>query len=77
MDPDEDAPPTIGWPRAILTGVVILVIGIAMLVYVSNAILTMHRKTRGSLVGIVTPLFFVILIAMALGLRWLQRRKLI
>ncbi len=77
MDTDREAPHTIGWPRAILTGVVILVIGVALLVYASNAILTMHGKTRGSLVGIVTPLFFVILIAIASGLRWLQRRKLI
>jgi hypothetical protein len=36
-----------------------------------------HGKTRSSLVGIVTPLFFVVLIALAWALRQLQRRKII
>jgi len=78
MDHDEDLPPTIGWFRAILTAVVIVFVGIAILVYGSNAVLTkVHGKTRSSLVGIVTPLFFVVLIALAWALRQLQRRKVI
>jgi hypothetical protein len=77
MDDDNEPPHTIGWPRAILTAVAVVVVAIALLVYGSNAILTLHGKTRSSLVGIVTPLFFVVLIAMAWGLRQLQRRKII
>jgi hypothetical protein len=37
----------------------------------------MHGKTRSSLVGIVTPLFFVVLIALAWALRQLQRRGML
>jgi hypothetical protein len=78
MNDDQDLPPTIGWFRAILTAVVIVVGGIAILVYGSNAVLTkVHGKTRSSLVGIVTPLFFVVLFALAWALRQLQRRKMI
>jgi hypothetical protein len=78
MDDDKEIPPTIGWFRAILTAAAITVVAFAVLVYGANAILTkIHGKTRGSLVGIVTTLFFVVLIAMAWGLRQLQRRKII
>ena len=64
--------------RAILTALIILIVGILVLVYGSNAVLTkIHGKTRSSLVGIVTPLFFVVLFAMAWALRRLQRRKII
>ena len=78
MDDDKDLPPTIGWFRAILTAVVIVVVGIAILVYGSNAVLTkVHGKTRSSLVGIVTPLFFVVLFAVAWSLRQLQRRNIL
>ena len=71
------SPRPISWLRAILSAVAILVVGTAVLVYGSNAVLTMHGKTRSSLVGIVTPLFFVVLFALAWGLRQLQRRKII
>jgi hypothetical protein len=77
MDDDKQLPHPISWPRAILTAVVIVAVGIALLVYGSNAVLTMHGKTRSSLVGIVTPLFFIVLIAIAWALRQLQRRKII
>jgi len=77
MDDDKERPPTIGWPRAILSAIAIVVIATAVLVYGSNAVLTMHGKTRSSLVGIVAPLFFVFLIALAWALRQLQRRKII
>jgi hypothetical protein len=76
-DDNEPARP-IGWMRAILSAAVILIVGIAILVYGSNAVLTkVHGKTRSSLVGIVTPLFFVMLFALACALRQLQRRKII
>jgi hypothetical protein len=78
MHDDTELPPKIGWFRAILTAVVIVAVGIAILVYGSNAVLTkVHGKTRSSLVGIVTPLFFVVLFAFAWALRQLQRRKII
>ena len=62
MDDDKEGPKTIGWLRAILSAVAIVVVAIAVLVYGSNAVLTMHGKTRSSLVGIVAPLFFVFVI---------------
>jgi hypothetical protein len=77
MPDDDDLPHPIGWFRAIVTAVVIVVVGTAVLVYGSNAVLTMHGKTRSSLVGIVTPLFFVVLIALAWALRQLQRRGML
>jgi hypothetical protein len=77
MDDHTEPPAPIGWPRAILTTAIIVVVGIGVLVYGSNAVLTkIHGKTRSSLVGIVTPLFFIFLLAMAWGLRQLQRRKI-
>ena len=78
MDHDPNASPSIGWPRAIVTALVIVVVGVLVLVYGSNDVLTkIHGKTRNSLVAIVAPAFFVVLIAMAWGLRQLQRRKII
>jgi len=77
MDDDKEGPKTIGWLRAILSAVAIVVVAIAVLVYGSNAVLTMHGKTRSSLVGIVAPLFFVFVIALAWALRQLQRRNII
>ena len=70
--------PPIGWLRAMLTAAVIVVVGIAALVYAPNAVMTkFHGKTHGSLVAVATTLFFVILFVMAWALRQLQRRKLI
>jgi hypothetical protein len=68
----------IGWPRAILSAAVILVVGIGVLVYGADAVLTdVHGKTRSSLVAIVTTGFFVLLFALAWALRRLQRRRII
>jgi hypothetical protein len=75
---DTEPPQTIGWPRAILTTVIILVVGIGVLVYGTDAVLTkIHGKTRSSLVAVATTMFFVALIAFAWCLRRLQRRKII
>ena len=75
-DPPETA--SIGWFRAILTAAIIAVVGIALLVYVPNAILThatsVDRHTR---VAIATTEFFVALFVLAFVLRRLQRRKII
>ena len=78
MTDDTDLPPPIGWLRAILTVAVITFVGIEVLVYGTNAVLTkVHGKTHGSLVAVATTMFFVVLLAMAWALRQLQRRKLI
>jgi hypothetical protein len=78
MHEDNEAPSRIGWPRAVLTSAIIVVVAVVVLVYGSNAILTdIHGKTRSSLVAIVTTLFFALLIALAWALRQLQRRKII
>ena len=70
--------PPISWLRASLTAVGIAVVGIALLVYGTNAVMTkFHGKTHGSLVAVATSMFFVLLFALAWALRQLQRRKLI
>jgi hypothetical protein len=75
-DTDRDSP--IGWFRAILTVAVVAFIGIAVLVYGTNAVLTKwHGRTRSSLVGLASTMFFVVLLALAWALRQLQRRKMI
>ncbi len=74
----EEQPPPISWPRALLTVAVIAVVGIAVLVYGTNAVLTkVHNVKRGGLVGIATAMFFVVLIAFAWVLRQLQRRNIL
>ena len=78
MANDEKTPATIGWLRAILTALAIVVVGILLLVYVPNWMLTkIHGKTRSSLVALATITFFVLFVALAWTLRWLQRRKVI
>jgi hypothetical protein len=75
MTEDVEPRPTISWLRAVLTVVGILVVGIGILVYGTNAVLTMHGKTRSSLVAVATTIFFVGLFALAWALRALQRRR--
>ena len=78
MASDDETPTTIGWLRAILTSVAVVVVGIFLLVYVPNWILTkIQGKTRSSLVALATITFFVVFVALAWTLRWLQRRKVI
>ena len=78
MSDDSQAPPRIGWLRAIVTAVVIAVVGLVALVYVPNwALIKIHGKTRSSLVALATTVFFVLLLALAWGLRRLQQRKVI
>ena len=75
-DPPETAP--IGWFRAILTAAIIAVVGIALLVYVPNAVLTHATSVgRSTRVAIATTDFFVALFVLALALRNLQRRNII
>jgi multisubunit Na+/H+ antiporter MnhG subunit len=76
---DGTAPaPTISWPRALLTGGLIVIVGIIALVYAPNWVLTkIHGKTRSSLVAVATTMFFVVLLVMAWALRRLQHRRII
>jgi hypothetical protein len=70
--------PPIGWLRAALTAAGIAIVGIALLVYGTNAVMTkFHGKTHGSLVAVATTMFFVLLISLGWALRQLQRRKII
>ena len=74
----EDAPPAIGWFRAILTATVIVAVGTAVLVYGTNGVLTkVHGVHRPQRVAIATALFFVALFALAWILRRLQRRNVV
>lgn len=77
-EPPGDEAPRIGWPRAILTAALIVVVGIVVCVYVPNVLLTrVHSLNRGDRVGLATAEFFVALCSLAIGLRYLQRRKLL
>jgi hypothetical protein len=68
----------IGWLRATVTTAVIVFVAIALLVYGPDAVLSKwHGRTRSSLVGLATTMFFVIVLALAWALRQLQRRKMI
>jgi len=72
----EPAPSEICWLRAILTAAIIVAVGIAVLLYGTNAVLTkVHSIHRPQRVAIATLLFFVALFALAAALRWLQRRR--
>lgn len=77
-DEPKDTPPEIGWIRAILTAIGILVVGVTVLVYATNAVILKAKGlNHGNRVGIATTMFFVALLVLAVALRQLQRRKLI
>lgn len=70
--------PNIGWPRAILTAAIIVVVGFVLCVYGTNEVLTrIHSLNRGNRVAIATALFFAALGALAIALRYLQRRRIL
>ena len=78
MVDEQDPHEAMGWLRAIAIAVVVAAVGIGVLVYGTNTVLTkVHNVRRSALVGIVTPLFFLVLIGFGATLRWLQRRNLI
>jgi asparagine N-glycosylation enzyme membrane subunit Stt3 len=78
LSPHSGPAPRIGWLRAIVTAVGILVVGVAVLVYATNAVIIKAKGlNHGNRVGIATTLFFVALIVLAVALRQLQRRNLI
>ena len=58
--PEHHPGTTIGWPRAILTAAIIVAVGIALCVYVPNAVLTrFHSINRHTQVAVATTIFFV------------------
>ena len=78
IEGDDTAQAAIGWPRAIVTAVLIVVVGIVLLAYGTNALLTkLSSLDRSQRVGVCTVYFVVIFAAIAWGLRRLQRRGLI
>jgi flagellar biogenesis protein FliO len=78
MTVHDDAPAKIGWPRALVTAALVVVVGILALVYGPNWVLTkISGKTRSSLVAVATSMFFVLLFVLAWVLRRLQRKKII
>ena len=69
---------TIGWPRAIATGLAVIIIGFAGAVVGPNAILTKSLAlTRSAREWLAIALFFAVIVLLAIALRWLQHRKLI
>lgn len=78
VDAPDSPAPTIGWVRAVLSAVAILIVGIAVLVYGADAVLKrLTGLDRSQRVGIATALFFVGLLGSAWLLRRLQQRHLI
>ncbi len=74
----EEEESSIGWPRAIATGLAILVATVAGAIFGANAILTKSLAlTRTARAWLASALFFAVLIIVAAALRWLQQRKLI
>ena len=75
IDSDDSAQAEIGWPRAIITAVLVVVIGIVLLAYGTNALLTkLTSLDRSQRVGVSTAYFVAVFAAIAFGLRRLQRR---
>jgi hypothetical protein len=69
---------TIGWGRALLSAVVILVVGAVLFVFAPNWLLThLTGLSRNWRVAVVTTTFVVVFIAFAWVLRRLQARRVI
>jgi len=68
----------IGWPRAIVTALVVFVVGIGVGVIGANAVLTnLTGVTRDVRIWIATALMLVTIFGLAWSLRRLQARGLI
>jgi len=72
---DRTGPAAIAWWRALLTVVVIMVVGFVLLAWLPNYLLThLDSLSRSARVTVVTTEFFVVLFVMAWALRRLQAR---
>jgi len=70
--------PEIGWPRAIVTGIVILVVGVGLTVVAANEIiLRVTSISRDSVAYLASAVFLFFVVVLAFVLRRLQRRGLI
>ena len=70
--------PDIGWPRAIASGLAVLLVGFVGAAGGANLVLTKALGlTRDARQWLATALFLVVVIALAWVLRWLQGRGLI
>ncbi len=68
----------IGWPRAVASGLAILIVGLGVALGGANLILTnMNSISRDTRVYLATALFLVTVVLMAWVLRRLQARGLI
>ena len=75
VDGDDVAQAVISWPRAIVTAIVIAVVGIGLLAYGTNYLLNhLTSLDRSQRVAVATTFFSVVLAGLAFGLRRLQRR---
>jgi len=78
MSDDEQDRKEIGWPRAIVTGIVVLAAGFGGAVIGANAILTKSLAlTRTAREWLAIALFFAVIAVLAALLRVLQHRDLI
>jgi Ca2+/Na+ antiporter len=69
---------TIGWGRALVSAVVILVVGAVLFVFAPNWLLThLTGLSRNGRVAVVTTAFVVVFVAFAWALRRLQARRVI
>jgi flagellin-like protein len=68
----------VGWPRAVASGLAVVVVGFFGAVVGPNAILTRSLAlTRGARELLATLLFFAVIVILAVALRWLQHRGVI
>ena len=78
VDADDVAQAAISWPRAIVTTVIVAVVGIGLLAYGTDYLLKhLTDLDRSQRVGVATTFFFVVLIGLAFALRRLQRRGVV
>ena len=67
---------SIGWPRAVVSGFLVVAAAVGVLVFVPNLVLTeLTGLSRSGRVAIATVWFFVTLSLLGWGLRWLQAHR--
>lgn len=78
MDADEPDAAGLSWPRAVAITVVVLVVGIGLVVVVTDLLVTdVGGLDRHARVGLATTWFFVALGGLVWALRRLQARHLV
>jgi len=78
VDDRSEQPSGLSWLRATGISVVISVVGVALLAYVPNLIVThLTSLVHSARVAIAVAWFFIVLLGLALAMRWLQGRKVL